>query len=65
MWEQKQVAVYASDQLHSITHELVVHFNVSLSDCKTAMLRQYLQLLAGQARIEGVELDSADTPLVQ
>jgi peptidyl-prolyl cis-trans isomerase C len=28
-------------------------------------LRQYLQLLAGQARIEGVELDSADTPLVQ
>ena len=28
-------------------------------------LRQYLQLLAGQARVEGVELDSADTPLVQ
>jgi len=28
-------------------------------------LRQYLQLLAGQARIEGVDLDSADTPLVQ
>jgi peptidyl-prolyl cis-trans isomerase C len=28
-------------------------------------LRQYLQLLAGQARIEGVELDAADTPLVQ
>jgi peptidyl-prolyl cis-trans isomerase C len=28
-------------------------------------LRQCLQVLAGQARIEGVELDSADTPLVQ
>ena len=28
-------------------------------------LRQYLQLLAGQARIEGVDLDRADTPLVQ
>jgi peptidyl-prolyl cis-trans isomerase C len=28
-------------------------------------LRQYLQRLAGQARIEGVELEAADTPLVQ
>jgi peptidyl-prolyl cis-trans isomerase C len=28
-------------------------------------LRQYLQLLAGQAVIEGVDLDAADTPLVQ
>ena len=28
-------------------------------------LRQYLQLLAGEARLEGVELDAADTPLVQ
>ncbi len=28
-------------------------------------LRQYLQLLAGAAHIEGVALDSADTPLVQ
>jgi len=28
-------------------------------------LRQYLQLLAGQARLEGVSLDAADTPLVQ
>ncbi len=28
-------------------------------------LRQYLQLLAGAARIEGVELDSAGTPQVQ
>lgn len=28
-------------------------------------LRQYLQLLAGQAEVVGVELDSADTPLVQ
>ena len=28
-------------------------------------LRQYLQLLAGAAGVEGVELDSADTPLVQ
>jgi peptidyl-prolyl cis-trans isomerase C len=28
-------------------------------------LRQYLQLLAGAARIEGVALDRADTPLVQ
>lgn len=28
-------------------------------------LRQYLQLLAGQARVEGVELDAAASPLVQ
>jgi peptidyl-prolyl cis-trans isomerase C len=28
-------------------------------------LRQYLQLLAGQACVEGVALDSADSPLVQ
>jgi peptidyl-prolyl cis-trans isomerase C len=28
-------------------------------------LRQYLQLLAGRARIEGVDLDAAATPLVQ
>ena len=28
-------------------------------------LRQYLSLLAGQAALEGVELDAADTPLVQ
>ena len=28
-------------------------------------LRQCLQLLAGQARVEGIDLDAADTPLVQ
>jgi len=28
-------------------------------------LRQYLSLLAGEADVEGVELDAADTPLVQ
>ena len=28
-------------------------------------LRQYLSLLAGEASVEGVELDAADTPLVQ
>ena len=28
-------------------------------------LRQYLSLLAGEARIEGVDLEAADTPLVQ
>jgi peptidyl-prolyl cis-trans isomerase C len=28
-------------------------------------LRQYLRLLAAEARVEGVELDAADTPLVQ
>lgn len=28
-------------------------------------LRQYLQLLAGQAQVQGVELDAASTPLVQ
>jgi peptidyl-prolyl cis-trans isomerase C len=28
-------------------------------------LRQYLQLLAGSAQIEGVDMDAADTPLVQ
>ncbi|HEX6018939.1 MAG TPA: peptidylprolyl isomerase [Burkholderiaceae bacterium] len=31
----------------------------------TTALRQYLQLLAGRARIEGVALDAATTPLVQ
>ena len=28
-------------------------------------LRQYLQLLAGQAQVQGVDLESAATPLVQ
>jgi peptidyl-prolyl cis-trans isomerase C len=28
-------------------------------------LRQYLRLLAGAATVEGVDLDAADTPLVQ
>ncbi len=28
-------------------------------------LRQYLRLLAGEARVEGVDLEAADTPLVQ
>ncbi len=31
----------------------------------TTALRQYLQLLAGRARVVGVELDAAATPLVQ
>lgn len=31
----------------------------------TTALRQYLRLLAAQANIEGVDLDAADTPLVQ
>jgi peptidyl-prolyl cis-trans isomerase C len=31
----------------------------------TTALRQYLQLLAGQAQVEGVELDAAASPLVQ
>ncbi len=30
-----------------------------------AAVRQYLQLLAGQAAVEGVDLDAAETPLVQ
>ena len=30
-----------------------------------AALRQYLQLLAGAAVVEGVDLDAADSPLVQ
>ena len=28
-------------------------------------LRQYLRVLAGSAVVEGVDLDAADTPLVQ
>ena len=28
-------------------------------------LRQYLSLLAGEAAVEGVELEAADTPLVR
>jgi peptidyl-prolyl cis-trans isomerase C len=31
----------------------------------TTALRQYLQLLAGQAQVEGVDLEAAATPLVQ
>jgi len=31
----------------------------------TTALRQYLQVLAGQARVQGVDLDAAATPLVQ
>jgi peptidyl-prolyl cis-trans isomerase C len=31
----------------------------------TTALRQYLQLLAGQANVQGVDLDAAATPLVQ
>jgi peptidyl-prolyl cis-trans isomerase C len=31
----------------------------------TTALRQYLQLLAGQAELVGVDLDAATTPLVQ
>lgn len=31
----------------------------------TTALRQYLQLLAGQAQVEGVDLDTSATPLVQ
>ena len=31
----------------------------------TTALRQYLQLLAGQAEVQGVDLDAATTPLVQ
>jgi peptidyl-prolyl cis-trans isomerase C len=30
-----------------------------------AALRQVLQLLAGRASLEGVQLDACDTPLVQ
>lgn len=32
---------------------------------RSTALRQYMQLLVGQARVEGIELDGADTPLVQ
>jgi hypothetical protein len=31
----------------------------------TELLRQYLRVLAGQAAVEGVDLDSAETTLVQ
>lgn len=37
---------------------------LKLQSRSTAM-RQYLQLLVGQAEVEGVEMDGADTPLVQ
>ena len=32
---------------------------------RSTALRQYLQLLVGQAEVEGVEMEGADTPLVQ
>jgi len=33
--------------------------------CYVTALRQYLRLLAGEASVQGVDLDAADTPLVQ
>jgi peptidyl-prolyl cis-trans isomerase C len=45
-----------------------VHGAVAMSLRQQAFvtaLRQYLRLLAGQATVEGVELDATDTPLVQ
>ncbi|MDO9606835.1 peptidylprolyl isomerase, partial [Hydrogenophaga sp.] len=32
---------------------------------RSTALRQYMQLLVGQARVEGIALDGADSPLVQ
>jgi peptidyl-prolyl cis-trans isomerase C len=32
---------------------------------RSTALRQYMQLLVGQAQVEGVELEGADSPLVQ
>lgn len=32
---------------------------------RSTALRQYMQLLVGQARVEGIELEGADSPLVQ
>ena len=45
-----------------------VHGAVAMSlrqQCYVTAVRQYLQLLAGQADMEGVDLDAADTPLLQ
>lgn len=39
--------------------------NSLLQQAYVTAVRQYLQLLAGQAMVEGVNLDAADTPLVQ
>ena len=32
---------------------------------RTTALRQYMLLLVGEAKIEGIELEGADSPLVQ
>ena len=32
---------------------------------RATALRQYMLLLVGQARVEGIDLEGADTPLVQ
>lgn len=32
---------------------------------RATALRQYMRLLVGQARVEGIELEGADSPLVQ
>ncbi len=46
--------------------EVRAHVAARLSlQSRATALRQYLRLLAGQARIEGVDLEGADTPLVQ
>lgn len=35
------------------------------ASCQDAAWRQYMQLLVGKARVEGITLEGADTPLVQ
>jgi peptidyl-prolyl cis-trans isomerase C len=45
-----------------------VHDRVTMQltmQSRAKSLHQYMQLLAGQALVEGVELDTADSPLVQ
>ena len=32
---------------------------------RATALRQYMLLLVGQAQVQGIELEAADTPLVQ
>ena len=47
-------------------HELLFGYTMAvIAGFLLTAVRQYLQLLAGKAMMEGVDLDAADTPLVQ
>ncbi len=47
------------EELHTQIVQRLTH------QSRATALRQYMQLLVGQARVEGIELEGASSPLVQ